>query len=504
MRTLTVFVACALLFVSCAGGEGADPTPGVDTVEPQDAAQDVGLDIARDPPDEVATDTTPDAAADAAPDAAPDVPTLPPIEPAACGQAPFEWLGPDAVGDVILWEESAMTNVSVQFLIETIEAMGYSKSLEGIEHSVRNFRMRYTTQDKGASIEATSMVGIPSDVPPDSTLPVLLWLHPTTGFNDNCAPSRDPLAGPGQTSIMSSLGYISVAPDFIGQIGFGEGSPAGTIHPYLVGQPTAVASLDALRAALRHLAEDPDLPDGDPTRIILWGGSQGGHGCFITERMQPYYAPEFDIIAVAAAIPGTDLLKLAEYGAQHWSDTSIGLAGVLIAMQAWYGFGDLSTVLTDDPPNHIASTAGAVMAEECGGGGVFSGLDGVEQVYTEGFRAAAAGGTLAEFPDFGCFLRESSVDRMALERVPSDTPFLATFGELDDLVQTPVELEAMARYCAQGYRIEYVSCAGLGHVETAGELLPYMARWTKDRLDGVEWPATAICESTEPVDCSAL
>ena len=64
---------------------------------------------------------------------------------------------------------------------------------------------------------------------------------------------------PGQTSILSSLGYITIAPDYIGMLGFGEPSPEGSIHPYLIAAPTALASLDAVRAALAYLAADPDL-----------------------------------------------------------------------------------------------------------------------------------------------------------------------------------------------------------------------------------------------------
>ncbi|MFH1529986.1 MAG: lipase family protein [Pseudomonadota bacterium] len=476
MRAMILFMTCAMGAGACSSEGGTSGTdPGTDTIVVQDLAQDL----------------------------APDVAPPPTLDPVTCGQTPFQWLGADQVGEMLQWEESAMTNVTPEFLITTIEQMGYSKSLEGMEHTVRNFRMRYTTQDKGASVEATGMVGIPTDVESDGPLPVLLWLHPTTGSNDACAPSRDPLAGPGQTSILSSLGYIAVAPDYIGMLGFGEGSPEDTIHPYMVAQPTALASLDAVRATLAWLEADPDLPKGDPTRVILWGGSQGGHACFVTERYQPYYAPELNIIAVAAAIPGTDLLAMAEHGATYWSDTSRGLTAVLTAMHAWFGLGDLADALTDEAPNFIASSAPGIMAGECGASSLFSGIDSVAGVYSEAFLAAAQAGTLGDFEPWGCFLKESSVDRMSVPRV-SDVPFLATFGELDDLAQTSVELEAMVRYCAQGYRIEYHNCAGLGHVETAAATLPYMARWTADRLSGKEWDPAVVCSDSEPIDCDTL
>ena len=48
---------------------------------------------------------------------------------------------------------------------------------------------------------------------------------------------------------LAARGYVVVAPDSIGLRAFGgtTGSP-----PYLVGQPTAIASLDAVRAALQR------------------------------------------------------------------------------------------------------------------------------------------------------------------------------------------------------------------------------------------------------------
>ena len=493
----------ALLLLSSCDGPKDGGEPGLDTTVPADTVEDAAPDTGAPDDVDMGDVNTDDLTPDVVPDVAPDVPPLPAITPATCGQDPFEWLGPEEVGEVLHWEESAMTNVTPEFLKETLGGMGYDDQLEGLDHTVRNFRFRYTTQDKGAPIEATSMIGVPVDVVAEGPLPIILWLHPTTGFSDACAPSGDPLAGPGQTSILGSLGYIAVAPDFLGMIGFGEGSPEGTVHPYLVGQPTAIASLDAVRAALRYLEEDPSLPDGDPNRIILWGGSQGGHACFITERYQPYYAPELDVVAVAAAIPGTDILAQAEYGTLHWSETSQILAAVLVAMQTWYGLGDLAAILTDEPPNNIASTAVEIMASGCSGNDLFSGIDDVDGLYTEAFRAAAADGILGDFEDFGCFLRESSTDRMSIPRV-SDAPFLATFGENDDLVQTPVEMEAMARYCAEGYRIEYLTCAGLNHQEAAAATLPYMARWTAARLAGEEWPEAAVCTSAEPIDCDTL
>lgn len=282
---------------------------------------------------------------DVQPDLPPDLP--PPLEPAVCGQDPYHWLPPSEVGETLFWEEYQLSGLTADFVNSTLATMGY-ELLNPVPYGARNFKMRYTTQDKGAKVEATSVVGVPVGMG-DGPLPVVLWLHPTVGYNDSAAPSADPLLGPGQTSVLSALGYISVAPDGLGIIGFGEPSPEGTIHPYLIGEPTAIAGFDAVRAALDYLAADPDLPDGDPNRIILWGAFQGGHAVFFTELCAPHYALEFEVVAAAAAIPGTDVTAQAAHGVQHWSATTEVLVAAMVAMKTWYGLLDLADVLTDGP-----------------------------------------------------------------------------------------------------------------------------------------------------------
>jgi hypothetical protein len=77
---------------------------------------------------------------------------------------------------------------------------------------------------------------------------------------------------------------------------------------------------------------------------------------------------------------------------------------------------------------------------------------------------------------------------------------LATFSELDELVQTPVELAHVPALCGQGYRLEVVTCAGADHAGGAVASLPYALRWLRDRLDGVAWPQGGLCQVAAPVD----
>lgn len=57
---------------------------------------------------------------------------------------------------------------------------------------------------------------------------------------------------------LASSGYVVVAPNYISLRAFGD--PTGFLHPYLVGQPTAIASLDAVRAAAKHATKQEGVP----------------------------------------------------------------------------------------------------------------------------------------------------------------------------------------------------------------------------------------------------
>ena len=424
-----------------------------------------------------------------------------PFDPAVCGAAPYAWLPPAEVGEVVSWAELPLSQVpaaELQALLSATEFDGVAEIL----HGARNFRLRYTTQDRGQRREATAAVGVPfGDDVPDGPLPVVVWLHGTTGFSDGCVPSRDDLEAAAAPTVLASQGWIGVAPDYLGALGFGEPSPAGTFMPYLVGEPTALSSLDSIRAALAALEADPELPRPDRSRVVLLGGSQGGHAAFFVERYAPHYAPELGLVAAVAAVPPTDLLGHAREALAEWSDTTGAMAFVLTAMRAWYGRpDDLLGVLSDAEPHRLASRLEGLMATSCDIGGELDDVDTIEEVLAPELLTAVEEQGWGGLDPWGCYLAENGVATTSVPRV-SDTPFLATFTEKDRLVLTPVEREDVPRLCGLGYRIEYLECAGLPHSEGGVAALPTALRWIHDRLAGRPWPQGDVCRVTPPEEC---
>lgn len=131
-----------------------------------------------------------------------------------------------------------------------------------IEHGIRTWRVRYRTQDRGVPVDATALISVPDDVPASASLPTVLWMHPTTGFVDACAPSGDDLLALA-TVAFAGAGFVLVAPDYLGLKSLGK--PSDTLHPYIAPEPTAVVSLDALRAlwAFQSSQSSLGLPSGD-------------------------------------------------------------------------------------------------------------------------------------------------------------------------------------------------------------------------------------------------
>ena len=508
-------LALALLGCDASTTVSSDAGPdGQAEVWASDVASDVGGgDLGADAQEDALTDVGPDGLADAGPDALPDAGTwTQPFDPTVCGAAPYAWLPPADVGQVVSFEPATPDELTGDGLDALLAQAGYT-GFSPVPYGARMYLLRYTTQDRGVEIEATAAVSVPLGYDPSAEPPLAMWLHGTSGFMDDCAPSRS-LEGVAAAALLASLGYVTVAPDYVGMLGFGEPSPAGTIHPYLAGESVALSSWDALRATRAALASlndggaAPQEPVGDPARTVLWGGSQGGHAVFFVDRYQPYYAPEFHLLAAVAAVPATDLKGLAKWGMNTLGDTTVALAAAMTALRKWYtGEADMGAVLTDEEPLKLATNLPVWMSTTCKPDVDAGSLTAVTDIYTQAaidaFSADATDPAIdPTMTNWVCYMRENSVDFTSVPRA-NDTPYLATFSELDELVITEVERASMERLCQQGYRIQYLECAGKGHTGGAVAALPHMKAFADARLAGEPMDPANTCVVTPAVDCEA-
>lgn len=417
--------------------------------------------------------------------------TQPPPTRARCGAKPYDWVKSNALGDV-LESNSAASHTPLELTYALVEAKnkGALKTSRYAKHSTKSKVLRYQTQDRGKLIDATTLVAYP-DASSAKTFPILLVLHGTAGFTDACSPSKgvadDALGGFGDgtgvlLSIFASFGYVAVAPDYIGLKSLG--APTGFMHPYLVAEPTAIASLDAVRAAKKSLAGSNVTP-GD---VVVMGGSQGGHAAAFVNRYAPHYAPELVIKGSVWDVPPTDLLGQSKPALAATTNATKNMIAATAALESWYGAsanGLAAAFLSPyDKDIPTALTSG------CSPGDALKGATR-ETIFTPAYLSAS--GPPAPYD---CYLAENSLPTTSIPKLDS-VPSLFLLGEKDELVDNVVERASFEKLCTQGIVLEYLECAGASHTKPLTYAFDQWLGFLEDRLAGKPLGGTCVVKPAE-------
>src|ERR1700733_11486574 len=172
--------------------------------------------------------------------------------------------------------------------------------IDGAPLGATAYRVLYrSTGLKGEPIFVSGVVIVPQGDPPPEGRPIVAWAHPTSGVTPACAPSLAIFVFQQIQGLRSFVerGYVVAATDYPGL-----GTPE--THPYLVGDSEARAVIDSVRVART-------MPGaGGGKRFTVWGHSQGGQAALIAGMIAKSYAPELELLGVAAAAPATDLAAL--------------------------------------------------------------------------------------------------------------------------------------------------------------------------------------------------
>src|SRR6201992_2445024 len=191
--------------------------------------------------------------------------------------------------------------------------------IDGAPLGATAYRTLYrSTGLKGEPIFVSGVIIVPQGDPPPGGRPILAWAHPTSGVTPRCAPSLAIFLFQQIQGLRSFVerGYVVAATDYPGL-----GTPE--THPYLVGDSEAEAVIDSVRVA-------SNMPGaGGGKRFVVWGHSQGGQAALFTGLIAKSYAPELELLGVAAAAPATDLIALMK--------ADIGTSGGnnIMAMTLW-------------------------------------------------------------------------------------------------------------------------------------------------------------------------
>lgn len=331
---------------------------------------------------------------------------------------------------------------------------------------MRAWRVEYwTTDERDRPIAATGMVIAPDAAAGGGPRRVIVWTHGLVGIARRCAPSL----GEGNFTVIPGLrdaigrGYVVVAPDY-------PGLGSDGVHPVLVGESEGRSVLDAVRAA-RGIAEA-----GAGTRFALWGESQGGHAALWSGQMWPRYAPDLQLMGIAAIVPPTDLARnfaegsdlrvralLTSYTATSWSrhyDAPMTVFGSRSTQRVMTRLADNNCVQFEAKPK-LGTIIGIAIAQRA-----IRKLD------------------LSTKQPWGRLMRENSPSPAAIP-VPA---FIAT-GTGDTIVAPTVVRDFARRACADRRTVQFLSVEGGGHATVARTEAAQTLGWIDARFEGRRPPS---------------
>lgn len=407
--------------------------------------------------------------------------------PARCGLAPYAWRRDPALGAVVARTPGATYTAQ---LLGVLASAGDVVLPAPPSFDVEIEVVTYDTQDRGAAVTSSAVVIAPTNLPAGQRPPVLLMLHGTSGFRRGCGPSTDDEAQL-LLAVFASYGWLVVAPDYLGLESAGPDYPA--LHPYLVGEPTAIASLYAVRAGLRVGAARGLCPRHE---VAVFGGSQGGHAALWVDRLAPYYARELTMLGAVATVPASDLVGHTDRALRALVPATGNVLAALSGAAPWYGL-DLGAVL--DPP--WSTSVPAALEAACEPDEAVA-PPSLQAAFTDALLGHVASASSATFPGFGCVFRENSLLDTSIPRLPTGPSYgmLWILGQADTLIVPSIERAAYDELCAAGMPLAYQECSGAGHTETTAWSISEILTFLDERRRGV--PFTASCQRPSAARCS--
>jgi alpha-beta hydrolase superfamily lysophospholipase len=338
---------------------------------------------------------------------------------------------------------------------------------KAIPVGTRAWRILYTTTRADNSPAAASAIVVAPEKAAYGPRPVIAWAHGTTGIAPGCAPSvmANPFANVPGVDRLVGENWIYVATDYVGL-----GTASG--HAYLIGEDAARAVLDAVRASRR-------LPDLDvDNRIVVWGHSQGGNSALWTGMRVAAYAPDVNVLGIAALAPASDLRSLIASGQSS-------MFGKIVSSYLVHAYG--AAYRDIDAGSYVRMRARPLVndiAARCVGewGTLLSVLETAllpgDGIFAQDPTDGALGYRLLQNSPYG----------------PIAAPVMIAQGQADDLVLPDVQARFVASRCAAGQPIDYRIYPGRDHVSVVAADSPLIADlvdWTRDRFAGQ--PASTNC-----------
>lgn len=313
--------------------------------------------------------------------------------------------------------------------------------------------MYHSTDSEGRDRAVTGLVTYPTAKAPKGGWPVVSFAHGTSGIAEQCAPSRWSDEAPSY-----GVQGVAVATDYIGL------GPVGEVHSYLNGLSEGNAMVDAVRAAQKIPAAHAGR------RWFSVGGSQGGHAALWGGERSAAYAPELELLGIAAMAPPAAF-------DQTFGSVDEVVARIIGVMMIYGGVIEHPAI---DPATYASApvaAASGVLKTGC--------LDKIQDTY---IPLAVQGPAFWKVDPRTVEPTRSFMLAQEPSLVVTDKPYYISSGTADIQVNFNRERILVERICDKGQVVEFHEFAGADHGQVFTLSAPGVTQWLQDRLAGKPAP----------------
>jgi hypothetical protein len=287
--------------------------------------------------------------------------------------------------------------------------------------------------------------------------PLIGFAIATHGIGDVAAPSRLLCQGldweAGLIALVLARGFAVAVTDYQGL-----GTPGD--HAYMVGRALGPNVLDSMRAARELLPAE--LPHDGPAAII--GYSEGGYAAAWAAQLQPQYAPELELAAVAAGAAAADMEVAGPRLSGSFFSFFMAYGGLGYA--AAYPELELDPYLTPRAREGIAQLRRSTVIEAAVRGPHFMRSGDLTDPDVLGM------------PEWQARLRENRLGGMAPQ-----APVLLHHARQDQIVSFDQSRQLLADWQALGADVRlYITRGGVDHLSGALAGTPVALDWVSRRI----------------------
>jgi hypothetical protein len=284
--------------------------------------------------------------------------------------------------------------------------------------------------------------------------PIVGFAPGTQGLGDGCAPSKSIANNlyyeSGNVQGLLDKGWAVAVADYEGL-----GTPGD--HTYVIKDAEAHALLDLVRAAMRV----PSSGVASNAPVGFWGYSQGGQSAAAVAELESTYAPELNVVGVAAGGIPADLAVVAQHLNTDGNFWFTFLAMAAVGLDTAYPELNLDSYLNQAGRDLMAQGRNACLTDGLllGSGKHIEDLTTTNPLTTPAWQAR--------------------INQQKLGSVGPKVPIYAYHGTSDEIIPYSQATALRDAWCAKGTKVQWKDYAFndhlLGEFSATGEVATWLA-----------------------------